>query len=517
MSGGSPIHLLELLWVVCCAGCVRGNNLWEVPSRHIPSPANITSKLLWEPQCQTHLRHLQDGSRTTATIPPQLDGHWVSSRCEVRPGPEFLTRSYTFDPSPARQFKALQHYYSDSDCHVPAYSLLIQGRVRLRQASWITPGATEAEHSLHKVTLIIHNQRTAHRLAVHLPSSCLGPDPGAPVAPHRLYELYNIKAGRDCLGSLHVSMMELELLRIETRNHPHNRPTKELFLGDVHTDWSQRVHYRPTGYQEPLQNIMHHIHPCPVCALVYRSSLHHPPVLPPSSAVPLNLNGHWVSQRCEARPAVLFLTRLFIFREEHRSWEGTYAHYSDPMCQQRTFTLRAQGHYAQVESSAKVKGAAELVFKVTQAKVTVFERTLLRALNSSEDGGCGRAGGWQLGVEQDITWTAGCRVLGISLPHKEYELFKMEKNHKGRALLFIGERPTDGGSPDRPMRRPTSFQTPMIQCSARAPVPPRYSAHSTIQRLEINSACSQHSVFGILSLSLLNLWLCYIHHVYILC
>ncbi|XP_072539048.1 protein APCDD1-like [Salminus brasiliensis] len=512
MSGGAHIHLLELLWMVCFwqVGCVKDNNLWGMSTGHLPSSPNITSKLLWEAQCQTHLHQLQDGSRIKTTMPPQLDGHWVSSRCEVRPGPEFLTRSYTFYPSPLRLFKALQHYYSDSDCHVPAYSLLIQGKVRLRQASWITRGATEAEHTLHKVTLVIHNQRTAHRLAINLPSSCLGLGPGVHIVSHHLYELFNTKTAKNCLSALHFSMMELELLRMETQNHPHGLPFKELFLGDIHTDWNQRVHYRPTGYQEPLQNSMHHFHPCPVCALVYRSSEQHPPILPPSWAIPLNLNGYWVSQRCEARPAVLFLTRQFTFTEKHHSWEGTYNHYSDPKCNQRTFTLVALGHYAHKTSSAKVRGATELVFKVTHAKVTVFERTLLQVLNSSEKESCGKTGGWELGVEQDVTWTAGCSVLGILLPHKEYELFKMEKNHKGQPLLFIGERPTDGSSPDRPLKRPTSFQTPMVQCSARAPVPPLYSPQSTVKRPEVNSAHTQQSVFVISLMSLLNLCFCYI-------
>ncbi|KAL7891105.1 hypothetical protein AOLI_G00005810 [Acnodon oligacanthus] len=509
MSRGVFIHLLELLWVMSFwqGVCLKGSNLWEVPTGHFPAPAN-SSRLLWEPQCQTHLRHLQDRATVAATIPPRLDGHWVSSRCEVRPGPEFLTRSYTFYSNPTRLFKALQHYYSDSDCQVPAYSLLIQGKLRLRQASWITRGATEAEHTLLEVALVIHNQQSVPHLAVHLLLYCLGLEPGVHLVPHHLYELFSAKAEKDCLGALHFSMMELDLLRMETQIHPHGRLSKELFLGDVHTDWNQRAHYRPTGYQEPLQNTMHHIHPCPVCALVYRSSEQHPPILPPSWSIPMNLDGRWVSQRCEARPAVLFLTRLFIFGDEQRSWEGTYHHYSDPMCRYRTFTLVASGHYAHMEPSGKIKGATELVFKVTHAMVTVFEQTLLRVLNSSEQGSCGLAGGWELGMEQNITWTAGCSVLGILLPHKEYELFKMEKDQKGRPLLFIGERPSDGSSPDRPVKRPTSFQTPMVQCSAEAPEPQRYSPRSKRTR-GISSANAKYSVFAVLLMSLLNLWFWY--------
>lgn len=88
-----------------------------------------------------------------------------------------------------------------------------------------------------------------------------------------------------------------------------------------------------------------------------------------------------------------------------------------------------------------------------------------KLLNSTKPGKCGRATGWEIGVEQDLTPTDGCTVLGIKLPHKEYELFKIELDHRKHPLLFIGERPTDGSSPDRPLRRPTSFQAPMVLCS----------------------------------------------------
>ncbi len=178
-----------------------------------------------------------------------------------------------------------------------------------------------------------------------------------------------------------------------------------------------------------------------MCALVYRASEQHPPILPPSPSIPLDLNGNWVSQRCESHPAVLFLTRLFVFNEKQRTWEGTYQHYSDPMCRKPSFTLLASGHYVKVGQSAKVRGATELVFKVTRAKVIVYDQALLRELNSTQNGRCGQPGGWETGVEQDITWTDGCDTLGIRLPHKEYELFKMGVDHKGCPCCSMGKGP----------------------------------------------------------------------------
>lgn len=74
--------------------------------------------------------------------------------------------------------------------------------------------------------------------------------------PGKMYELYNTRAGRGCLSALGFSMMELGLVRVETQRFGHGGKVQELFLGDIHTEWTQRTHYRPTGYQLPLQNAM---------------------------------------------------------------------------------------------------------------------------------------------------------------------------------------------------------------------------------------------------------------------
>lgn len=222
------------------------------------------------------------------------------------------------------------------------------------------------------------------------------------------------------------------------------------------------------GFFNPCtDSLQHHVHPCPVCASVYRSSEQRPPVLPRRPAAPLLLAGRWVSRHCETRPNVLFLSRDFAFEPGQHAWEGVYRHYTDPGCSQPTFTLRASGHYAQGNPSSKVAGATELVFKVTQASITPEDEPTAKLLNGTRQGKCGRKGRWEVGAEQDVTTTDGCGLLGIKLPHKEYELFKVElDHHHQQPLLFVGERPTDGSSPDRPHRRPTSFQPPMVLCSA---------------------------------------------------
>nr|XP_033696910.1 protein APCDD1-like [Tursiops truncatus] len=446
----------------------------RIPSEHHAHTAEAAgmaegSRLRWGPHCQ---QLLPSRAPVTALLPPRLDGPWISTGCEVRPGPEFLTRSYTFYPN--RLFRAYQFYYRDPSCREPAHSLLIKGKVRLRRASWVTRGATEADYHLHKVGVVFHSRSALLDVAGRLDQSragraCAHRLPAARAwLPGALYELLGVGAERDCAAALGFTMHELSLVRVQRRLQPEPRDAprlvEELYLGDIHTDRAERRHYRPTGYQRPLQSALHHARPCPACSLIARSDEHHPPVLPRQAALPLRLGGRWVSPGCEVRPAVLFLTRVFTFHGHNRSWEGYYHHFSDPTCRQPTFTVYAAGRYTKGTPSARVRGGTELVFQVTRARVTPMDRVTTAMLNFSEPSSCGGPGAWYLGAERDVTATNGCLPLGIRLPHVEYELFKMEEGPLGQSLLFIGQRPTDGSSPDTPEKRPTSYQAPLVLC-----------------------------------------------------
>lgn len=210
-------------------------------------------------------------------------------------------------------------------------------------------------------------------------------------------------------------------------------------------------------------------------------------MLPAPVALPLHLGGQWVSSGCEVRPAVLFLTRLFTFHGHNRSWEGYYHHFSDPACQQPTFTVYAAGRYTRGTPSAKVLGGTELVFQVTEARVTPMDQVTTTMLNVSEPSSCGGPGAWSLGTERDVIATNGCLPLGIKLPHVEYELFKVEQDPLGQSLLFIGQRPTDGSSPDTPEKRPTSYQAPLVLCNGGARDFSQRPQHGPLLQKPLNS------------------------------
>ncbi|XP_021324064.2 protein APCDD1-like [Danio rerio] len=413
-------------------------------------------------ECVQMLKHLHSGARITVQMPPDIQGHWVSTSCEVRPGPEFITRSYRFLHNSS--FSALQFYYSDVHCSSPTHTLLVRGRLRLRQASWIVRGGTEADYQIQSTRVVFHSESAAAALGLQLERGCRSISRSWRL--NMSYELWSEEKDSECTAQINFSMHELQLLRLEKQ---HLEPAlEELYLGDIHTQAEHRLTYRPSSYQPALHNARNHDGRCLVCRMVSRSDEFHPPVLPVLPVLPVVLQGQWASRRCEVRPEVQFLTRHFIFHDSNSSWEGHYYHYSDPACRHPTFSITARGAYSRGAESARISGATEYIFTVQQVCVLPLDVSTVSLLNLSPGAQCGVRGSWRLGEQQDVTATQGCAALGIRLPHTEFEIFRSQRLQDGRLLLFNGQRPSDGSSPDRPERRPSSFQQPLMQCTEQS-------------------------------------------------
>nr|CAD7200598.1 unnamed protein product [Timema douglasi] len=208
--------------------------------------------------------------------------------CEVRPGPEFVLRSYTFMKN--NSFKLLQFHYEDEWCSLPLYTITARGRVWLRENSWVTRGATEAEYTLERATVTAHSAGVAVELARRVNKTCPG-QVRRRWKPYREYVVYSLPGedegdntisnqhppvviphprrestltGRlrlmhtedvDCLSALHAVFHELQLVRVHRRppGPPDSRyPRHELLLGDLHSRPELRSQYRPTAFQTPL-------------------------------------------------------------------------------------------------------------------------------------------------------------------------------------------------------------------------------------------------------------------------
>ena len=202
---------------------------------------------------------------------------------------------------------------------------------------------------------------------------------------------------------------------------------------------------------------------CGVCHALVKADGIYPPTLKHSHAAKVTLPGEWFSERCEIRPIGTFLTRRLIFDEDKRTWQCFYYHYDDALCRKPTFTIYARGSFVEGRRSEEVDEAYNFDFKVIQVKIKPGDRQLVIRLNSEASGSCGKKGSWKIGEEQDITDTQGCRALGIVVPHVEYELVRMRKEHH-KLMLYLGQRPSDGSQPNSRHLRPTSFQPPLIKC-----------------------------------------------------
>nr|XP_054774064.1 protein APCDD1-like [Lytechinus pictus] len=216
----------------------------------------------WGPgsECRRRLRRLQGGQGIEAVTPPDLHGEWVSSSCETRPGPSYLTRRYKFHSD--HSFTFYQFYYSDHQCQSPAYSYRIRGQLTVGGLTFTLDGANEAMYELEKVSLTVFQDRFAMVLARQLNGSCPGMvEPNQPLAIFRKYVVLDNSRDVvqiDCTPGLGFTMNELQMIRQEVyqrrvENTGIVRRSESLYLGDIHTDFGQRVIYRSKGYQTPLR------------------------------------------------------------------------------------------------------------------------------------------------------------------------------------------------------------------------------------------------------------------------
>ncbi|XP_072014056.1 protein APCDD1-like [Amphiura filiformis] len=433
-----------------------------------------SGKQLMESECGSQLRHLQGNEAVREVSPPKLKGEWMSTRCEVRPGPQYLTRQYKFHHD--NKFTLHQFYYTDHRCTEPAYTYKVKGALALQSDSLMLKGAREANYILDKVILMVYKDNYAKALSKLLNKTCPGeyyPEVLQLFEKYTVFDWNRDDPYGDCIEGVAFTMHELQLMREEFHTEFDDKKSEfvswhELFLGDVHTDNSLRTTHRPKTYQTPLRKYQTN---CTVCQFMHDADENSPPKMwqnMDKTDVEVTLQGEFISTRCEVRQ-VYFVIRHIIFHHNY-SWEAYYHYYNDPNCHHPEYSIYVKGTHTMGVHSTEVSGGTEFDFKTIEMWITPQNNMIKDQLNNFNENNCARRNSWRLNRPQEVTSTNGCAALGISLPYTEYELMRMETTKEGGVLLFTGQRPTLQTSPSSEELRPTSYQTPLMRCSGVNPL-----------------------------------------------
>ncbi|CAD5113967.1 DgyrCDS3131 [Dimorphilus gyrociliatus] len=402
-------------------------------------------------------REIEDVTKT------ELEGEWTSDRCEVRSGPEYITRKYTVYTNDIFDFT--QFYYGDADCTHPIFSITSQGSWTVSSKSRIiSPGIYNSDYRLYRVVMMAYTEEVAAKLYSIINSTCSEKIWTKAWHPRESYvilhyvEHHDNTIDYDCTFSFDFSLNELQLVRVES-SVENKQSIKKLLLGDVHTHRKIRKGYRPTAFQAPLLSA--NTKKCSVCKVIAKSDIKRPPILHHHGRTIAwdSLTGEWFSERCESRPGFHFLTRRLSF-SSHGEWRGYYHYYSDVLCRDPLYTIKFYGSYKKFDYHRHMKAVRKLVLIAKRGSLKVEDQRISDSVNNPLQSPCGIRGSWKVGVEQDITKYHGCAALGIALPFQKRQIARVQRIHHHTELL-MGEWAT---SSNKHNYTPTSFQPPLKYC-----------------------------------------------------
>lgn len=177
----------------------------------------------------------------------------------------------------------------------------------------------------------------------------------------------------------------------------------------------------------------------------------------PARAQPPLFSGIWSSTECEPWPGRPFARRELTLTGEAYRLDVTS--FNDDRCTIPTLRTRYEGRFVARRPSPLIPEAWEVEFAIQRVLLTPYVLNTADFLNSALPGTCG-AERWFVGIEQDLTATNGCALIGLNLRARpvEYDIATVQGNR-----LFLGQRPPDGNLLFAPERRPTTFGLPLLR------------------------------------------------------
>lgn len=78
-------------------------------------------------------------------------------RCEVRAGPEYIIRKYTFFKNGT--FLLLRYHYAEESCSIATHTVTIRGSIKLLGSSAVVSGATETRFHIDAINIVPLNRQ----------------------------------------------------------------------------------------------------------------------------------------------------------------------------------------------------------------------------------------------------------------------------------------------------------------------------------------------------------------------
>ncbi|XP_076623795.1 uncharacterized protein LOC143343139 [Colletes latitarsis] len=336
----------------------------------------------------------EDRATVTDDTPSRLHSTWLSEECEVRAGPEYIVRKYSFFANGT--FLLLRYYYAEESCSIATYTVVARGSIEISSASIAVPGATEANVQLDSIRLIPFDRQVVHKFERKLNASCGGIEtkwrtyttqliyerPSTNILSNAsLHDLglnsnsFQSRLPRPrnrgtlgCLKFLGIEFTELELLRVERRRFdpPTNivgplnrnpadadrtRTRVELLLGRFGR--SGRSGISATGSRRPdrLQSAAllraDTASGCLICGSVLRATELSPPLFHQAPPLPAVIDGLWLSVKCESVDQGFWSRRFFRTYSGGNRWSARWTYYADSACSIPLYTIIVAGTYVQ--------------------------------------------------------------------------------------------------------------------------------------------------------------------------
>ena len=170
-------------------------------------------------------------------------GDWVSTRCEVRPNGQYLTRSLTFLPD-NRSWSGVYEFYKDPLCREPTFSLDLKGNLFWEHRSEVIPSASEYVFRTTKLKITARDFQMVQYLNSYQGNEC------GKSKKWKIGVTQDVTASNGCVTlGIQLPNIEYEIMKTESiKDKPY------LLVGQRPSDFvSMSVRKnRPTSFQSPL-------------------------------------------------------------------------------------------------------------------------------------------------------------------------------------------------------------------------------------------------------------------------